>query len=742
MTDTLQKTSALALLLEERLIAWENARKPQELKMLECYRDVMRIPADDDTNGTGLAKSKKAKTLFVGSTRNKVRAARAKINDALFGAGKLPFDTSPTDEKLAPYADAIEDILTEQMDRMKFKAMLKAGVNTLATYGTGFVFGPFVREACIKETSADNSSGYTSLKETEYKFDAPYFELANTMDVIPDPEAREICNGLGVFWATLESPHTVAAWADDKRYSNIAEALVNKGSNEDQGSARTQQLRGNVEYWHKNDRIKVARFFGKVPASAMKGVSTEDDSIEPMGSDEQVKASDPMVDVVVIMAGGVVVKVDESPYGQAPTLRCVYEDVPHEIWGVGPAENNFTPQKITNAAFRLFMEGKGMSLLGTASVDRSKFLATEDFKKFPGKVYQMKPGLSPEERQTAILHQVEPDITGGWMDVIRMSEQFSDDDTGITKYTQGDDSSNLNKTASGISMIMSASSLPMKEVIQNIDELWIEPMVESLIEWNLKYLDVDTVQKIHGDKTAEIWTQIKEFGKHSFMDWQATGTSSFMQKEILTNKLRAFADFAMSNPMTAPLIDARELLNQTWDVMEIGRESPILKEEGEEEIPPQIKQQLEQMQQQIEQMGEALGKAGEEVDKLESEKAGRERELSIKEREIGIKEQDAEAKRMLSMQPPPETMEATDPEMVKLEIARMQIESAERIKAMELDAAAMTQVEAVGDEGEDGEAAGTLQALQQMMAMMAAPKRVIRDELGRVAGVETVQGEM
>jgi len=730
------------LLLEERLIAWEKSRTSQELKMTECYRDVMRIPADDDTAGTGLAKSKKAKTLFVGSTRNKVRAARAKINDALFGAGKLPFDTSPTDEKLAPYADAIEDILTEQMSRMKFKAMLKAGVNTLATYGTGFVFGPFVREACIKETSADNSAGYTALKETEYKFDAPYFELANTMDVYPDPEAREVCDGLGVFWTTLESPHTVAAWASDKRYSNIAEALVNKGSNEDIGSARTQQLRGNVEYWHKNDRIKVARFFGKVPASAMKGVTDEEADELGMDDDEAQEDNGPMVDVVVIMAGGVVVKVDESPYGQAPTLRCVYEDVPHEIWGIGVAENNATPQKITNAAFRLFMEGKGMSLLGTASVDRSKFLATEDFKKFPGKVYQMKPGLSPEERQTAILHQIEPDITGGWMDVIRMSEQFSDDDTGITKYTQGDDSSNLNKTASGISMIMSASSLPMKEVIQNIDELWIEPMVESLIEWNLKYLDVETVKKIHGDEAADVWRQIKEFGKHSFMDWQATGTSSFMQKEILTNKLRAFADFAMSNPVTAPLIDARELLNQTWDVMEIGRESPILKEEGEQEIPPQIKQQLDQMQQQMQQMGDALGKAGEEVDKLESEKAGRERELSIKEREIGIKEQDAEAKRMLSMQPPPETQETTDPEMVKLEIARMQIESSERMKAMELDAATMTQAETVGDESEDGEAAATLQALQQMMAMMAAPKRVIRDELGRVAGVETVQGEM
>src|SRR4051794_5552863 len=119
MTDTLQETSALALLLDKRLVEWEKARQPQELKMLECYQDVMRIPREDDTTGTGAAKAKKAKSLFIGSTRNKVRAARAKINDALFGSGKMPFDTTPTNEKLAPYADAVEVIVTEQLERMK-----------------------------------------------------------------------------------------------------------------------------------------------------------------------------------------------------------------------------------------------------------------------------------------------------------------------------------------------------------------------------------------------------------------------------------------------------------------------------------------------------------------------------------------------------------------------------------------------------------------------------------------------
>lgn len=642
MNDAPQQYTALAALLHTRLTGWEQARKPQELKMLECYQDVMRIPRADDTSGTGAARAKKAASLFIGSTRNKVRASRAKINDALFGSGKLPFDTSPTNEQLAPFADAVEDILTEQFERMGLKGLLKTGVNTLATYGTGFMFGPFVRTETLVETRADNGLGITQLVEDKYEFDFPYFELANSLDVIPDPEARDLCTGMGVFWSTMESPHTVAAWKQDKRYTNIDLALQAPGDNTSTGgSDQAGQLRANIDYWHKNDRIRVARYFGKVPKSAMPRAATPDSAdTAPMPED-----SGETVDAVVIMAGGVVVKVDESPYGgKCAGMRAVYEAVEHEMWGVGVAENNAPHQKVVNAAFRLVMEGKGMALLGTASVDRSKFMPGEDFRKYPGKIYQFKPGLNPEDRKDAIIHHLEPDVTDGWRDMIAMSEQFSDDDTGITKYTQGDDSSHLNKTATGISMIMSASSLPIKEVIQNIDEMWIEEIVERTIAWNLKYLDVETVRKIHGDDIAQTWAAIKQFGKTSFMEWQATGTASFMQKEILTNKIRAFADFALGNQVTAPLVDARELLEQTWDVMEIGRESPVLKDEDGANLPPQVKQQMEALQEQIKQMGEALNNAHAEVKKYEAEAGNKDGELQIKAYQ-------AETDRMQAMAP-------------------------------------------------------------------------------------------
>ena len=603
------RNSGLANLLSTRLQLWDDARKTQELKLLDCYQDKLRIARAEDTKETGAARARKNQGLFLGSTRNKIRAARAKITDALFGNGQLPFDTSPTNEELAPFADVTEDVVTDILQRMCFEELLKDGVDTLATYGTGFMFGPFVKRETLHETVVDSTAG---LKENKYEFDLPYYELGNTLDCYPDPEARRLQNGLGIFWVTMESKHTVEAWKRDKSYKNIDEALIGPGDNgQETGSDQARQMRGNLDYWYKNERIKVARFFGKVPKRVLSAGNSVDD---PEDGE--------MIDAVIIMAGGVVVKENKSPYaGMQPAKRCAYEEEPHEMWGVGVAENNAPHQKVTNAAFRLFMEGKGMALLGTTAVDRSAFMPTEDFKKFPGKVYQFKPGLSPDQKKAAIQEFVQPDITGGWMDVMRVSEQMSDDDTGITKYTQGDDSRNLNKTATGISMIMSASSLPIKEVIQHIDQDWIEKIVGEVVVWAIKYMTVETVTKIHGQKAGEIWGQIKEFGKTSFMEWKATGTASFMQKEVLANKVRAFADFAMGNPITSPLVDPRELLNQVWDVMQIGKESPILKEEDGGKVPPQVQQQMQQMQEQNKMLESSLQELGEKYNQLEADRS-------------------------------------------------------------------------------------------------------------------------
>lgn len=563
--------------LQQQFGNWLDRRKPQEEKMLRCYSDMMRIPRDDDTKETGASKAQKSK-VFIGSTRSKIRSARAKIKDSLFGAGQLPFDTNPVNEKLKAFSDVMEEILTVQLEEGKFKHTLGVGVDSICTYGTAFVFGPFVKKMTHTSVDTDDAEGYSKLKETKTDYDCPYYEHARTMDVYPDPEAEDVQEGNGVYWASRKQPEFIRNLKDEDGYDKeaIDRALTEKVSSyTDQGSDRTDQARQNLYRYTNEGRIWFVRFFGLVKKKQLKDWKKE--SISSSTGDD----ADERVEAIVIMAGGYVIKAEENPYKDCkrPVRRCVYEDVEHEMWGVGIGENNDPMQRITNAAFRLFTEGKAYAGVPMCSIDRSAFEVTEDFKAFPGKRYMMKPGLSPEQRKEAIIwHQI-PDVTDGWEQLIELAEKFSDDDTAITKYTQGNDAQHLNKTATGVSMIMNASSLPLKEVLSNIDEMWIEDMIEDLINWDIENLEPETVKVLLGEEQAAVWKQIKEYGKTNFMEWFATGCSTFMAKEVLMHKLQGFLTLVLGSEIASQHTDIPELLKQVWDAGQIGKESPILTDE-------------------------------------------------------------------------------------------------------------------------------------------------------------------
>lgn len=665
-TTTAVGQDSLSIELQGRFQRWLDARKPQEDKMLANYEDAMRIPREEDTKGTGVAKAKKAKPLFVGSTRGKIRSARSKIKDSLFGSGKMPFDTEPTNEQLKRYADAVEDILSFQLKDMGFKGMLGGGINALCTYGTSTIFGPFMRKKdhTTVAVQPDPQTGLPRMTESVHTYPCPYFDHAPSMDVYPDPEASDDRDGMGIYWSSWKQPFEVQSWASQPGYNEeairyaVTQLTANTSS---EGSDLTADVRANIYRYSRDGRVRVLRYFGRVRAADLDAWKAQNGqlpapeagitSLADLAQQPEAATlvdSDETVEAVVIMAGGVVVKADRSPYksGYRPALRAVYEEVEHEFWGVGIAENNEPNQKVINAAFRMYIEGKAMALLKICSIDNSKFEADEDYKMYPGKQLRLRSGLTPEERATAIIWHDVQDVTQGWENVIAMSERFSDDDTGITKYSQGTDASHLNNTATGISMILNASSLPMKEVIQNIDEMWIERALEALIEWNMQNLEPETVAILLGQETAQAWAEVKRFGKTSFMKWKATGSATFMMKEILMQKLQGFLQLVMSSPILANKVDIRELLEQVWNAGEIGKESVVYDEatleqkQGDGGLPPEVQQAMGQMQAQLAQAEEQLrSKEGElqiRMAQIASNERLRMAELAIKDRDSRV----------------------------------------------------------------------------------------------------------
>jgi hypothetical protein len=70
--------------------------------------------------------------------------------------------------------------------------------------------------------------------------------------------------------------------------------------------------------------------------------------------------------------------------------------------------------------------------------------------------------------------------------------------TPVMRYNQGTDASSLNKTASGINMIMSASMKRLEEIIRNFAETGIRDLFRYLIQMNQRYLDQPQIVRLQG----------------------------------------------------------------------------------------------------------------------------------------------------------------------------------------------------------------------------------------------------
>lgn len=759
-SSTALTLSGLSGTLHTQFTDWLDRRKPQEEEMLRCYQDNMRIPRDNDTTETGISRAQKSK-VFIGSTRGKIRSARAKIKDALFGAGQMPFDTKPSNEKLKEYADTVEAILENQFEEGNFKKTLTTGVDAICVYGTGFIFGPFVKKKTHTTVQPQqDANGLQQLQEVAVEYDCPYYEHGRTMDCYPDPEAEDVREGIGIYWASRKTPEFIKGLKGKDGYSDKAldRALIEKvTSSTSEGSDRLADSRVNLYRYTKEGRIWFVRYFGLVKRKEL-DQWREDNSQSRAEYPEGTEEND-LIECVIITAGGQVVKAELNPYKEKkrPVRRCVYEDVEHEMWGVGIAKNNDPHQRVTNAAFRLFIEGKAYALLKTFSADRGSFEVTEDFKMFPGKRFQMKPNLTPEQRQTALIWHDTNDVTEGWESLIALSEQFSDDDTGITKYTQGDDAKHLNDTAAGISMIMNASSLPIKEVLSNIDEMWIEEMIEDLLDWDMENLEPETVKVLLGEKHAQNWAAVKQYGKTNFMKWFATGSQTFMAKEVLMHKLQGFLTIVLGSEIAASKVDVTELLQQVWDAGQIGKESPVLSEEDlQKQSQGQQGQEIMQHAQQAidgvkQQAQEAIQQANQQTKAAEEQaaKAGMENQL----KEIAHQQADLETQKKIAKLEgdlAAEQMAAKHlQDIVELEreMFRMkELVTAHDTKvAHDTEKSAITEKSAETTQTKEKSADAGNAAIAEALALLAKPKKktaTIKGESGRIwtlEGSETLQ---
>jgi hypothetical protein len=161
--------------------------------------------------------------------------------------------------------------------------------------------------------------------------------------------------------------------------------------------------------------------------------------------------------------------------------------------------------------------------------------------------------------------------------LVQLFETNSDEVTAIPRYMTGENATaGAAGTASGMSMLMGAANIVIKDLITSWDEGITRPFLQALYRWNMQF---------HHDPSI----------KGDF-DVKARGTASLVAKEVRAQQLNNFAQM-VANPMDAPYVKRDKLLMQRAEANEL---SDVIKTEEEmqaEQNNPQAQQEQQQAMQ-------------------------------------------------------------------------------------------------------------------------------------------------
>lgn len=202
-------------------------------------------------------------------------------------------------------------------------------------------------------------------------------------------------------------------------------------------------------------------------------------------------------------------------------------------------------QTLMNGFMRMAIDNAALSGSLLIEVDESALVPGQNLDIYPGKVFR-RDGGAPGQ---AIFGTKFPNVSQENMQMFDKARQLADESTGFPSFAHGQTGiTGVGRTASGISMLMSAANGAIRTVIKNFDDYLLGPLGKSLFHFNMQF-DYDT--EIKGD-----------------LEVKAEGTESLMANEVRSQRLMQFLG-VVQNPMLAPFAKMDYIIREIAKSMEL-----------------------------------------------------------------------------------------------------------------------------------------------------------------------------
>ena len=611
--------------VRERYNKASTARETEENRWLQSYRNYRGIYGPD-VKFTSTEKSQ----VFVKVTKTKVLAAYGQIVEVLFGNNKFPISIDPTSlpegvaesvffeanpeaqkaqplpelepgetkkslqeklaglkNKLAPVEDKLQEgagttasqitfhpamvaakkmekKIHDQLEESNANKQLRVAAFECALFGTGVMKGPF---AVDKEyPNWDEEGEYTPTIKT-----IPQTSSVSIWNFYPDPDASNMDEAEYVVERHKMSRSQLRSLKNRPFFrSNSIDTSIEIG--ESYVKEWWEQAMEDDAQESRAERFEVLEFWGNVDTEVLEG---HDIDIPSELSDMD------QVNVNIWICNGQVLRLVMNPFTPTiiPYYAVPYEVNPYSLFGVGLAENMDDTQTLMNGFMRMAVDNAALSGNMLIEVDETNLVPGQDLTVYPGKVFRRQGGAPGQ----AIFGTKFPNVSNENMQMFDKARVLADESTGFPSFAHGQTGvQGVGRTASGISMLMSAANGSIRNVVKNVDDYLLAPLAKAFFNFTMQF---DFDQEIRGD-----------------LEVKARGTESLMANEVRSQRLMQFLG-VVQNPILAPFAKMDYIIREIAKSMDLDPDkivnsmsdaavqAEILKKFQEQNPPPPQPQQ-------------------------------------------------------------------------------------------------------------------------------------------------------
>lgn len=316
-------------------------------------------------------------------------------------------------------------------------------------------------------------------------YSGPMVEVVPPEDFFCDPEARDIQEARFVIHRVKRTVSYLKKKEQEGIYSNIDDVIesgtVSKGKTDEDDDEAAMRATSSSRYSHYTSRNDVQKARRKIDVWEWWGLLDVDDSgiAEPY---------------LVVIANNVIIRMERNPYahGEAPfeVMRPILDIF--TMKGISMVDLVGEYQKAKTALMRQtldnisFQNNQMWEVDETAGVDIDSLINPR-----PG-------GVVITNRLGAIKQITPAPLEQYAYQTMEFIQGQLEQRTGITRYNQGLDANTLNKTATGIQSIMSASSQRIELIARVMAETGFRKLYKKMLMLNQQFIDQEIVIRVHG----------------------------------------------------------------------------------------------------------------------------------------------------------------------------------------------------------------------------------------------------